>query len=194
MEASLSLHPTSTPVPSAGASSNGETPSTLMNPSQKHGRGDMDEQGDLASAKLPGPSEDRSSSAPDKRPCKSKYRECVSCAFTLNYNAFPSRLPTSSCNHPRDTCRKCLRKWMETSLANSGGGQSPAIICPQCSATMSYADVRLLASAAVFERCASPPSPSLPGPACSTRRQLSSPSTQRTSSNDQNPATTTYVP
>lgn len=92
-------------------------------------------------------------SAVAKRACRSTEvpRDCAICSDTKPLSEFPGKI-TAECKHERDVCRSCMARTVN--LEVNGKGNSTLIPCPhkQCSAKLSFEDVRREADKAVFER------------------------------------------
>ena len=64
-------------------------------------------------------------------------------------NKFKSRI-SSACTHPSvDVCTTCLLRWLDERLTSKGWNN---ITCPECSVTLSHADMRAVASETQFKR------------------------------------------
>jgi hypothetical protein len=76
-------------------------------------------------------------------------KDCVVCGDDLPFHKFPIRI-TSACDHPEvNTCRKCLRTWIKTTLASRGWDK---IGCPECNALLQHNDIKARASKRTFEK------------------------------------------
>jgi hypothetical protein len=76
-------------------------------------------------------------------------KECVVCGDELPFGKFPLRI-ASTCDHEEiNTCRKCLRTWIKTTLSSKGFDK---INCPECHVVLQYADVKAWAGKRTFER------------------------------------------
>lgn len=73
---------------------------------------------------------------------------CFSCADDKLSKQFPDFNPTPDCDHLINTCKKCLRLWIEASVDGtnfkSGGedGKLWGIQCPQCDCIMRGVNVQ----------------------------------------------------
>jgi hypothetical protein len=65
--------------------------------------------------------------------------ECNICCEPKKVTQMPLGPVTAECNGVHQTCRPCLRQWLETSVETSG---SEALRCPDCSSIMRYEDIR----------------------------------------------------
>jgi hypothetical protein len=59
-------------------------------------------------------------------------------------------MASADCEHDRNTCKKCLVRWFETSL--EGGIPWDCLRCPECPARMMPEDMRRLNAPELFER------------------------------------------
>jgi len=80
-----------------------------------------------------------------ERPC---LRTCAVCGDVKTTLDFPAKAPTSTCQHPPQTCTGCLRTWIASELDTKG---TDRICCPECPAILQHEDVRRAASTATFE-------------------------------------------
>jgi hypothetical protein len=91
----------------------------------------------------------RSSNTRSQRSKARPTRDCIICTDTRSLHHFPNQKPTAQCTHNIDVCRRCLRKWIESSFVTKMWNE---ITCPVCSEQMQYDDVRTFASKEVFRR------------------------------------------
>lgn len=78
-----------------------------------------------------------------------KRRDCVVCGDELSLSRFSHRPITATCSHECNTCRKCVREWIKSSLNNNGPEK---LTCTECPAVLQHADVKAHASSRQFER------------------------------------------
>ncbi|KAE9982640.1 hypothetical protein EG327_005791 [Venturia inaequalis] len=76
-------------------------------------------------------------------------RDCVVCGDELSLSRFSHRPITSSCSHECNSCRKCVREWIKSSLNNNGPDK---LTCTECPSPLEHADVKFHASSRQFER------------------------------------------
>ena len=76
-------------------------------------------------------------------------KDCMICVKSRSSKHFPRRPPTQQCIHEIKTCKRCLRKWIQTQFSNKMWNQ---IGCPECGISLQYDDVREFASKSVFRR------------------------------------------
>jgi hypothetical protein len=69
-------------------------------------------------------------------------RNCTVCTEYLPPYRFPTRTPTTSCEHPPDTCRRCVRKWIRFSFLTR---QWHHIDCPECDQRLQHEDLKAFA-------------------------------------------------
>ena len=76
--------------------------------------------------------------------------ECFSCAVERTTTQFPDYNPTETCDHLINTCKQCLRAWIDVQMESTvvKGG----IKCPQCDEVMKGKDVKMATTKKVFER------------------------------------------
>jgi hypothetical protein len=65
--------------------------------------------------------------------------ECNVCCEPRKISEMPLGPITADCDHGAQTCRACLRQWLETSIRAS---VSETLSCPDCSSKMQYQDIR----------------------------------------------------
>lgn len=76
--------------------------------------------------------------------------ECVCCGDQKNtILAFSPHPPTYSCEHPIQTCRECMQRWLASELAGKGW---KSLHCPECREELDYEDVRRGASEETKEK------------------------------------------
>ncbi|KAK4229076.1 hypothetical protein QBC38DRAFT_360550 [Podospora fimiseda] len=76
--------------------------------------------------------------------------ECLICGDEKKVNEFPVRM-TERCEHEEVVCKRCLEKWLQSSVEGGNWGKLRCPI-PACKEVMGYAYVRRYASAETFER------------------------------------------
>lgn len=76
-------------------------------------------------------------------------RDCAICGDGLPVSKFSHKPLTSTCDHECNSCRKCVREWLKTSLQNNGPEK---LHCTECPAVLQHADVRAHASSRQFEK------------------------------------------
>ncbi|TKA52880.1 hypothetical protein B0A55_13021, partial [Friedmanniomyces simplex] len=79
---------------------------------------------------------------------RARLRDCNVCGDAKDPLEFAAKPPSAKCEHPPTTCNDCLEKWMASEFDGKGG---EGIKCPECPATLDYADVQRAASPATFE-------------------------------------------
>lgn len=66
--------------------------------------------------------------------------ECICCGDEKStLKDFPAHPPTYACEHPVQTCKKCMETWLASELAEKG---CKSLHCPECRKEMEYEDVR----------------------------------------------------
>ncbi|KAK4540528.1 hypothetical protein LTR36_009166 [Oleoguttula mirabilis] len=80
---------------------------------------------------------------------KMKKTKCSSCDRSLPTTQFPKHPEGSSCEHGRETCRRCWHQWLEAQVNSKSFDQ---ISCAQCSNTLGQGEIRALATPAVYQR------------------------------------------
>jgi len=63
---------------------------------------------------------------------------------------FPNSNPTSTCKHLINTCKRCLKAWVESQIETSVF--TPHIACPECDEKMGREDVEGVVTKRVFAR------------------------------------------
>ncbi len=76
-------------------------------------------------------------------------RACEVCEETMPAGRFPEVSLTSTCNHGTSCCHTCIQQWLEAQLDEEGWNR---IHCIGCRNTLQYADVKLHANKALFDR------------------------------------------
>ncbi|KAJ4374123.1 hypothetical protein N0V83_002864 [Neocucurbitaria cava] len=84
-----------------------------------------------------------------RRPQRKETKECIICTDTRSLHRFPNRPPTTQCTHEVDTCRRCLRKWIQSEFTTKIWNE---INCPICSKRLQHSDMREFAPRDVFRR------------------------------------------
>lgn len=74
-------------------------------------------------------------------------RTCVCCSDTKHPLDFPARPATTQCNHPSRTCSDCMHEWLASEFSSKG---CEDIHCAECPSSLSYDDMKRLASEATF--------------------------------------------
>jgi hypothetical protein len=76
-------------------------------------------------------------------------KDCMVCGDELPFHKFPMRI-ASKCTHREvNTCHKCVKTWIKTTLVSKGFDK---ITCPECKATLQHADVKARAGKRTFEK------------------------------------------
>lgn len=90
--------------------------------------------------------------------------ECFTCATEKPPKQFPDFNPSTDCKHLINTCRTCLKKWVESCIENAkfkatttgGEGEGLKAIwgvgCPQCESVMRSINVEAAVTKKVFKR------------------------------------------
>lgn len=118
---------------------------------QNHLRTHQDEGASIAAPTNPNDrlAKPHSSNTGSKRSKARPTKECIICTDTRSLHHFPTQTPTEQCTHDIDVCRRCLRRWIESSFTTKMWNE---MTCPVCAAQMQYDDVRAFASKEVFRR------------------------------------------
>lgn len=74
---------------------------------------------------------------------------CTICKEAEPPSTFPSRKITSKCKHKTQTCKECIRQWVETCVETRGWNRCT---CPECGETLSHDDAKAFLSGPAFER------------------------------------------
>ncbi|KAK3717601.1 hypothetical protein LTR37_005667 [Vermiconidia calcicola] len=83
---------------------------------------------------------------------------CFSCATDRKSTQFPDYNPSADCDHLINTCKTCLKKWVQSNVESAnlvtGGddGKVYGVHCPQCKAIMGNVNVKIAATKKVYER------------------------------------------
>jgi hypothetical protein len=64
---------------------------------------------------------------------------CHTCLEDRTTGLFPDVNPTSTCDHLINTCKRCLKQWIESQIEITVF--TPHIQCPQCDEKMNSSDV-----------------------------------------------------
>lgn len=80
---------------------------------------------------------------------KMKKIKCTTCDRNLPLNSFPKTTEDSTCDHGRETCRRCWHQWLDVQVETRSPDQ---IACAQCPNILSQSGVRALATSAVYEK------------------------------------------
>ncbi|KAK4547748.1 hypothetical protein LTR36_000706 [Oleoguttula mirabilis] len=79
---------------------------------------------------------------------RGRSRDCAVCGDAKDPLDFPARAPTSTCDHPPQTCIDCLQSWMASEFDTKGCDGVKCVECPQL---LDYMDVQRAASVETFE-------------------------------------------
>lgn len=92
---------------------------------------------------------------------------CFTCAEDKPSRSFPDLNPSPDCEHLINTCKSCLKKWVEASIDDANfktgsvteeGGEAGAqkevwgVGCPQCEAVMRAVNVQHAVTKKVYQR------------------------------------------
>jgi ariadne-1 len=90
--------------------------------------------------------------APAKKRQKTKaiIYPCHTCLEDRTTGMFPEYNPTVTCGHLINTCKRCLKQWIESQIETSVF--TPHIQCPQCDQKMSSTDVEMAVTKKIFAR------------------------------------------
>ena len=98
--------------------------------------------------------------APKKRKTNTivqKFR-CFSCVADRGSSQFPDYNPSPDCEHLINTCKTCLKKWVQAKVESASfatGGEDGKIFgvkCPQCDAIMRSVNIEIAATKQVHKR------------------------------------------
>lgn len=76
-------------------------------------------------------------------------RDCLVCVESRSLRHFPKRPPTGTCQHEINTCKRCLRHWINSEFGAKVWDQ---MSCPECGIKMGYDDMKAFAPSDVFKR------------------------------------------
>ncbi|KAF2270912.1 hypothetical protein CC78DRAFT_5996 [Lojkania enalia] len=76
-------------------------------------------------------------------------KDCIVCTNSRSLRHFPKRPPTAGCTHEINTCKSCLRSWIQSEFESKMFDQ---IGCPECAIQMQYEDIQEFAPSQVFRR------------------------------------------
>ncbi|KAK3676911.1 hypothetical protein LTR78_003115 [Recurvomyces mirabilis] len=82
---------------------------------------------------------------------------CFSCDAERTSKQFPDYNPSTDCDHLINTCKTCLKKWVQTQVDSSNyatgdeGGKVFGIRCPQCVAIMKDDDLEEVTTKKVYK-------------------------------------------
>ncbi|KAF2741249.1 hypothetical protein EJ04DRAFT_242 [Polyplosphaeria fusca] len=76
-------------------------------------------------------------------------KDCIVCTESRSIQHFATRPPTAQCTHEVNTCRRCLRSWIESEFTSKMWDQ---INCPECSVRLEHEDMRVFAPPDIFRR------------------------------------------
>ncbi|KAM0715097.1 hypothetical protein Q7P37_009562 [Cladosporium fusiforme] len=77
---------------------------------------------------------------------------CHTCLSDRASSLFPDYNPTATCDHLINTCKQCLRQWIESHMV--GKAFTPNIQCPQCNEKMTRNDIEMAVTNSVFKKLA----------------------------------------
>jgi ariadne-1 len=99
-----------------------------------------------------------------RKPQPQRY-ECHTCLSSRISSQFPDSNPTSECEHLINTCKRCLKAWVESQIETTGGWAfTPHILCPECEGRMGRGNVEGVVSGRSFKRSVCPGDCSCFGP------------------------------
>jgi hypothetical protein len=75
---------------------------------------------------------------------------CHTCLEDRTTGMFPEYNPTEICDHLINTCKRCLKQWIESQIETSVF--TPHIQCPQCDQKMSSTDLEMAVPKKMFAR------------------------------------------
>lgn len=75
---------------------------------------------------------------------------CHTCLEDRTSSQLPDYNPTETCDHLINTCKRCLKQWVESQIETKVF--TPQIQCPECDQKMKSSDVKMAVSKKVFER------------------------------------------
>jgi uncharacterized CHY-type Zn-finger protein len=76
--------------------------------------------------------------------------ECHTCLEDLTTGRFPNYNPIETCDHLINTCKKCLKEWIQSQIETTVF--TPHIRCPQCNEEMNNRDVGMAVTKPLFSR------------------------------------------
>ncbi|KAK3116357.1 hypothetical protein LTR53_003383 [Teratosphaeriaceae sp. CCFEE 6253] len=79
---------------------------------------------------------------------------CLGCDTNRIGRSFPDSNPSSGCEHLINTCKTCLKKWVEAQVSSGlivQAGKTFGIQCPECDAVMKSVDVEVAATKKVHQ-------------------------------------------
>lgn len=88
--------------------------------------------------------------ATKRRKTQPQRYECHTCMVSTISSQFPNSNPTSACEHLINTCKRCLKAWVESQIETSVF--TPHIACPECEQKMGRADVEGAVTQKLFAR------------------------------------------
>lgn len=77
--------------------------------------------------------------ATKRRKTQPQRYECQTCLVSRISSQFPDSNPTSTCEHMINTCKRCLKEWVESQIETNVF--TPRIACPECDQKMVRSDV-----------------------------------------------------
>lgn len=75
---------------------------------------------------------------------------CHTCLEDRTTGQFPDYNPTDTCDHLINTCKRCLKQWIESQIETMVF--TPHIQCPQCDKKMDSRDVEMAVPKKMFAR------------------------------------------
>jgi hypothetical protein len=75
---------------------------------------------------------------------------CHTCLEDRTTGQFPNYNPTETCDHLINTCKSCLKEWIQSQIETTVF--KPHIQCPQCDQKMNSRDIRMAVSKTLFAR------------------------------------------
>jgi hypothetical protein len=88
--------------------------------------------------------------ATKRRKTQPQRYECHTCLVSRISSQFPNSNPTSACEHLINTCKRCLKAWVESQIETSVF--TPQIACPECEQKMGRDDVEGAVTQKLFAR------------------------------------------
>ncbi|KAK3676906.1 hypothetical protein LTR78_003110 [Recurvomyces mirabilis] len=90
----------------------------------------------------------RTKATPKPKPKPLKY-DCTTCGRNLAASSFPKYAIAESCDHLINTCKACVKQWVNVQLEMTTYDK---LSCPQCPSTMINEDVQRAAAPKVYQR------------------------------------------
>jgi hypothetical protein len=88
--------------------------------------------------------------ASKRRKTQPQRYECQTCLVSRISSQFPNSNPTSACVHMINTCKRCLKEWVESQIETTVF--TPQISCPECEQNMGKEDVEAAVTQKGFKR------------------------------------------